>query len=265
MVSDEIPRTRTGTRVAALYDIHGNLPALDAVLSELDAIDLDLIVIGGDIALGPMPGETLDRLSGLGRDLLWLQGNADRELVRRFDASPASTQQGSNELWQSLGDWAVGRLSPQHRDLLAQLPPTVSFDIDRLGPVLFCHGSPRSDEEMITAVSSEERLQGIVTGVEQPVIVCGHTHHQFARRAAGKRIINAGSIGMPYEGVPGVACWALLGPDVELRRTAYDFAEACDGIRHSGFAAADELIAYLASPPSAHEVANQFESFATGA
>ena len=264
-MSDEIPRAGTRTRVAALYDIHGNLPALDAVLSELDVFDPDLIVIGRDIALGPMPGEALDRLSGLDRDLLWLQGNADRELVRRFHAGPASTARGSRELCQSLSAWAAGRLSLQHRDLLAQLPPTLSVDIERLGPVLFCHGSPRSDEEMITAISSEERLQDILRDVEQPVMVCGHTHHQFDRRAAGKRIVNAGSIGMPYEGVSGVACWALLGPDVELRQTPYDFVEACDGIRHSGFAAADELIAYLASPPSAREVANLFESAASEA
>jgi predicted phosphodiesterase len=130
--------------------------------------------------------------------------------------------------------------------------------------VLFCHGSPRSDEEILTAVSSEDRLSEILAGVEADVVVCGHTHHQFDRTVGGKRLVNVGSIGMPYEGTVGMAYWALLGPDVELRRTVYDFAEARSAFRAVGFPAADELITYFETAISAEEVAAYFESVALG-
>ena len=112
--------------------------------------------------------------------------------------------------------------------------------VDGLGRVLFCHGSPRSDEEILTRISSEERVAAACAGVEEATVVCGHTHVQFDRDVAGKRLVNAGSVGMPYEAQPG-AYWALLGPDVELRRTAYDLEAAAAAIRATGFPGADEL------------------------
>jgi predicted phosphodiesterase len=194
-------------RVAALYDIHGNVPALEAVLADVERAGVDEIVWGGDVAAGPLPVETLARMRAAGGRCV--SGNADRQMVEDFDGDGAS-------------QWARA-IDRTDRDYLAAFEPTVSLDIDGLGPTLFCHGSPRSDLENITRATPEERFAPMVEGVTQGVIVCGHTHQQFDRRLAGRRVVNAGAVGMPYEGT-AAAFWALLGPDVELRRTDYDVA-----------------------------------------
>jgi diadenosine tetraphosphatase ApaH/serine/threonine PP2A family protein phosphatase len=229
-------------RVAALYDIHANLPALDAVLAEV--ADADALVVGGDFALGPMPAETVDRLRGLGDRARFISGNAERLVAAE-------------------GAWEMGRLGGERLEFLAGLPEKVAIDVDGLGRVLFCHGSPRSDEEIITAVTPEDRLGRILAGVAEPVVVCGHTHHQFDLTADGIRVVNAGSIGMAYEGRPG-AFWAMLGPDVEMRRTDYDVDAAAAAIQASGYPGAAELVETLREPPTADEVARHFESLASG-
>jgi putative phosphoesterase len=230
------------TRVAALYDIHANLPALDAVLAEVGAADL--IVVGGDFAHGPMPAETVDRLRGLGERVRFIRGNADREV-------------GAQDAWQR------GPLGAERLRFVAELPETATVEVEGLGTVLFCHGSPRSDEDIITAVTPDERLVRILAGVTEPVVVCGHTHHQFDRLVGGTRVVNAGSVGMPYEGRPG-AFWAMLGPDVELRSTAYDLDAAAVAVAASGYPDARELVDTLRHPPGSDEVARHFESLATG-
>jgi predicted phosphodiesterase len=192
-------------RVAALYDIHGNVPALEAVLADVERAGVDQIVWGGDVALGPMPAATLARMRELGGRCV--SGNCDREMVEDFDG-------GGGTAWARAIDRA-------DRDYLAAFEPTVSLDIDGIGPVLFCHGSPRSDEERITRATPPEHLAPMLDGVAERVVVCGHTHQQFDLRAGDHRVINAGSVGMPYEGA-AAAFWLLLGPDVELRRTDYD-------------------------------------------
>jgi putative phosphoesterase len=224
-------------RVAALCDVHGNLDALEAVLAELQGENVDGIVFGGDVAAGPRPGETLARIEELGDRALFVRGNADREP----------------------GEWVSERLSGKQRRFLAGLPDTQRVDVDGLGPTLFCHGSPRSDSEILTAVTTDERLREILTGVEERLVVCGHTHHQFDRVVDGVRVVNAGAVGMAYEGRPG-AHWALLGPEVELRRTEYDYDAAAEAFRASGFpdgAAHAETL--FGEPPSALEVAEHFE------
>jgi predicted phosphodiesterase len=205
-------------RVAALYDVHGNLPALEAVLAEVpeDAT----IVLGGDVAAGAFPHETLERLRGLGDDALWLRGNADRELV------PGEQGRAPAHLM----DWFRGRLSEEEIAFLHALPPALELDVDGLGPVLFVHATPQNDVDVFTEVTPEERVAPAFAGVDADVVVCGHTHMQFQREIAGVRVVNAGSVGMAYEDEPG-AYWALLGPDVELRRTRFepdygDFPEA---------------------------------------
>jgi putative phosphoesterase len=227
-------------RVAALYDIHANLPALEAVLAE--AGDADLLLVGGDFSRGPMPAETVDRLRSLGERVRFIRGNADRIAAGE-------------------GEWEAGRLGAERLEFLVGLPETATVEIDGLGPVLFCHGSPRGDEDIVTAVTPPDRLERILAGVSEPVVVCGHTHHQFELRSGATRVVNAGSVGMPYEGRPG-AFWAMLGPGVEHRTTAYDLDAAADAIRASGFPDADELIGMLRSPEAAEEVAPHFESLA---
>jgi putative phosphoesterase len=187
-------------RVAALYDIHGNVPAMESVLEDVASAGVDAILIGGDVAEGPQPVETLDLLQSVDVPLRWIRGNCDRE--------PS--------------EWVTERLGERRVAWLATLPLTDRVDVRDLGPVLFCHGSPRSDEDIVTAVSDPERVAPMLAGVDEAIVVSGHTHVQFDRSVAGHRLINAGSIGMSYQGVAGRAFWTILGPGVEPRSSAFD-------------------------------------------
>jgi predicted phosphodiesterase len=225
-------------RVAAFYDIHGNLPALTAVLAEVDTLDVDEIVVGGDVASGPMPVETLDPLRA--RGARFVRGNADRVLDLR------GTDEG--EEWVRHRRWVAARLGEERLAFLAALPLDLTLDLGTLGRVRFCHGAPGSDELTITRLTPDERLRGLLAGVDERVVVCGHTHMQFDRAVDGVRVVNAGSVGAPYEAEPG-AYWALLGDDVELRRTDYDVEAAARAIAATGHPRAAEVTAYLRPDP----------------
>ncbi len=206
-------------RVAVLADIHGNLPALDAVLCDVDAAGADAIVLNGDIADGPMPARTLDRLEELGERAIWVRGNTDRSLAAAFDGTFQPSGLPANP---SVGyfTWCAARIGQVHRDRLASLPLTVTLDIDGLGPVAFCHGTARDENEFILADSPLEPYRAAFAGLAEQTVVLGHTHMPFDRLADTRRFLNPGSVGLPY-GHAGAA-WALLGPDVTLRRTLYD-------------------------------------------
>jgi len=231
-------------RVAALYDVHGNLPALEAVLAEVP--DDAAIVSGGDVFSGPMPAETLARLRDLGPRVSFVRGNADRDL------GPYE------ERWRARYEWLMAQLTPEEHALAEAWPTTVTLEVDGLGRTLFCHGSPRSDLEAITGITSDERLRELLSEVVDHTVVCGHTHHQFEHRIDDTRVVNAGSVGLPYEGRPG-AYWALLGPDVEFRRTEYDLAAAAEAIRATSYPDPEEKIELLTSPHSAEEAAEVLE------
>ena len=234
--------------VAAVSDVHGNLPALEAVLAEIEREGVDAIVCCGDVAAGPLPGETCDRLMALG-GARFVRGNADREMVEEFDAG-------------DLHDFATAQLEPRHRDFLASFEATATLEIEGLGRAVFCHATPRSDEEFITAITPEERLASVVEDARADLVLCGHVHCQFDRHAASTRIVNVGSVGLPYEGRPG-AYWALLGPDVSLRRTEYDLDAAIERMRAGGHPDLDELLREsLLEPVSPEEVARYFEGMA---
>ena len=191
--------------VAALYDIHGNLAALEAVLAEVpeDAT----IVVGGDLcAGGEQPSETLERLRALGDRVLWLRGNSDRELY------PGEEGLAPPEVIEE----ARSKLSEEQIDFLHALPVTQALD-----DVLYCHASPRNDVDIFTERTPVDRIAFLFDGLGVGTVVCGHTHTQFEREVAGVRIVNAGSVGMPYEEEPG-AYWLL---DLEHRRTPYEGAE----------------------------------------
>jgi putative phosphoesterase len=243
-------------RIAALYDIHGNLPALEAVLAEVDEARADLVLVGGDFVMGPFPSETVERLSALGDRAYYIRGNADRVLVA--DVSEAA----GPSPWPERQAWTRAQLTDDQRSLLATLAQTAVLEVGGLGEVLFCHGSPRSDEEIVTRATSPERLSEILSGVEQRVVVCGHTHVQFDRVIDGVRLVNAGSVGMPYEDAPG-AYWALLGPAVELRRTEYDLERAAASIRATGYPDADQFAEHhVLHPATAAEATEEFERMA---
>jgi putative phosphoesterase len=243
-------------RVAALYDIHGNLPALEAVLEEVERERPDTIVFGGDMVSGPLPRQTLEAILALGDRAVFVLGNADRWFLDVYE--------GQQEV-EPDDVWLIEELDASRREFFAALPRRVVLDVEGIGAVLFCHGSPRSEDEIITRITPGERIGPMLEDVEQRVVVCGHTHVQFDRIVAGARVVNAGSVGMPYEDVPG-ARWAMLGPDVGLRRTVYDRERAAERLRASRWGRTEEFIQkYLFAPPSAAQASEHFESTAAAA
>ncbi|WP_026876927.1 metallophosphoesterase family protein [Jiangella gansuensis] len=208
--------------VAVLSDVHGALPALEAVLAEPDVVAAERIVLTGDIAAGPLPVETLDLLTSLGERVVWVRGNADRELV-------TVARGGTSGI--DVADWAGRQLRPDQVELLDGLPHPVTLDVDGFGPVLFCHGSPRDDDEVVLVDSSLARWADVLAGVPDDVrtIVCGHTHMPFQRLVDRRLVVNPGSVGMPY-GRPGPH-WALLRDGVvTLRSTTVDLDALADAV-----------------------------------
>jgi putative phosphoesterase len=230
-------------RVAVLSDVHGNAPALRAVLAEIGRADVDLIVFGGDLTWGPLPAETFELVRDL--DARFVRGNADRAVLE--NVSETEREQ-----------WMQAQHTDEMRELLASFEEQVVVEVDGLGPVRFCHGSPRTDEECVTPETPEERVREFSEGIDERVIVTAHTHIQFDREVAGIRSVNAGSVGLPYEGKPG-AFWALVGPDVQLRRTEYDLDETIERYRASGQPGVEQIVEMMVEPPERREVIDHAE------
>ena len=216
-------------RVAALYDVHGILPALEAVLADPRCRAAGVIVCGGDLVAGPLPAESLELLEADGR-VRFLQGNGDRETV----APPADGPLAE------VGEWAAARLGAERIDRIARWPATVELEVSGLGNVLFCHATPSSDTDILTAVTPDEDVATALTGVPADVVVCGHTHVQYDRRVGNTRLVNAGSVGMPYEGSPD-ARWAILDDGaISLVSTPYDAGAALVALTAAGFPMLDD-------------------------
>jgi putative phosphoesterase len=230
-------------RVAALSDIHGNLPALEAVLSDVEREGVDAIIVAGDTVPGPWPVEVFELLRDVGARIV--RGNADRLVLERDDGH--------------LGAWSAERLGAERLAAVAEWPLTLGLDADGLGEALVCHATPYSDDPIYTRITPDDALIDLLGPVGAEIVVCGHTHMQYDRRlSSGLRVVNPGSIGLPYEGRRG-AFWALLGPDVEFRFTAYDVEAAVRAIRALGAPVEEKLIEELLDPPDADYVTSYFE------
>jgi len=213
--------------VAALYDVHGMPWALEAVLAELDT---DAIVFGGDLVWGPYPRETLALIRSL--DAQVVRGNADRDP----------------------GEWVESQLSEEELRWLKELPQTLSVD-----DVLYCHATPRSDEEIVTPETSDELLEEMLAGVDERLVVGGHTHMQQRRG----RYVNAGSVGMPYEGEVA-AFWAVIADDADFRRTPFDVERAIAETRRSAWPLAQSFAEEnLLESPTRAEATAQFRPAGT--
>ena len=214
-------------RLAALYDIHGNLTALEAVLKEVEGIGVGQIVVGGDVLPGPMPRECLDVLRTLPVPVACIRGNGERECLQYR----RGVEEGSAvpERYRPMMRWVGQQLRDEDVEWIESWPLTRT-----VGEVLFCHATPRSDAEMFTRETPEENLMEAFEGVEAEVVVCGHTHVQFDRRMGRLRVVNAGSVGMPFAGRE--AEWLLIeGDRLELRKTWYDLEVAAGRMRASGY------------------------------
>ena len=246
-------------KVAALYDIHGNLPALEAVLEEVRAAHVDRIVVGGDVIPGPLPRETLERLLNLDQAIEFIHGNCERSALAMMAAPSAdsitywgtASRKPLPEPYRSRMWWSAERVR-DYESVLAGWPRTRALQMEGLGRVLFCHATPRNETEIFTRETREELLAPIFEAFPADVVVCGHTHMQFERRVGKTRIVNAGSVGAPF-GTPG-AYWALLGPDVELRRTSYDVERAAEAFRATSYPEVEEALEGFLRPESEEQM-----------
>jgi predicted phosphodiesterase len=245
-------------RVAALYDIHGNLPALEAVLEEVRNENVDHIVVGGDVMPGPMSGEALACLLQLDLPVQFIRGNGEREVLALLAGVETSTVP---ERFRDLMRWVGQQLAADQRQFVQSWPATLQLDIDGLGAVLFCHATPRSDTEIFTRLTPEDRLLPVFTGLDVALVVCGHTHMPFDRMVGNLRVVNAGSVGMPFC-APG-AYWLLLGPGVQQRHTRYDLDAAAARIRATSYPQAAEFAGQnILQPPSEEAMLAAFEKAA---
>lgn len=222
-------------------------------MRDVEQADVDCLVVGGDVVMGPMPRETLERLLGVAVPVHFIQGNCDREVSSQMAGVETGTVP---ERFRSVIRWVADELR-EHERRLTSWPQTLRVELRGLGPVLFCHATPRNDIEVFTRDTPEERLLPVFGGIDAALAVCGHTHMQFDRKIGSVRVVNAGSVGMPF-GQPG-AYWLLLGPDVALRQTAYDLSEAADRIIKTKYPQAQDFAEHnVLRPPSEAEMLQTF-------
>jgi putative phosphoesterase len=214
--------------LAVVSDIHGNLPALEAVLAELEADDVDELICLGDVALGPQPHETLERVRGLGCPVV--VGNWDAWILEGFP-------QASEEPWSRFveqGEWWAGKLSADDRSFVRTFQPRVELQLGEAEVACF-HGSPSSYDDMILATTPHDELLRLLDGWHQPLMLGGHSHVQLVRVIEGRLLVNPGSVGLPFRGIPLgelqlISPWAEYAVvriersqvSVDLRRTRYD-------------------------------------------
>jgi predicted phosphodiesterase len=232
--------------VLALYDIHGNIDALEAVLA--DAAAPDAVVIGGDAVPGPFAQATLDRLASL--DAHWIRGNGEREVAEAVDGPSPD----ADDMAAVTAKLTAAELGPEAARKLGGLPLTLELD-----GVLYCHATPRADAEMVTRISTPERWAEVLSTASASLVVAGHTHQQDDRRVGARRFVNAGSVGLPYEG-DGAARWLWVADGVpELRRTPYDHEAAGQRMRER-WPDVRSIEAALTDPVDPLEVTTIFES-----
>ncbi len=235
-------------RIAALYDIHGNLPALEAVLDEITHLGVDEIVVGGDLVLGPMSLECLEKMLSQSLPVHFIYGNCEVAVLNHMkNQSPGNLPEAVLEDIR----WTAESLLPVHEKIMSKWPPSVTIYLESIGNVLFCHATPRNENEIFSKLTDEQKLKPIFEPLDVDYVVCGHTHMQFDRTVGKVRVINSGSVGMPF-GHTG-ADWLLLGPDVELRHTDYDLTKAVERLRKTPYPRAEEFATKNVLQPQSEE------------
>jgi predicted phosphodiesterase len=239
--------------VLALYDIHGNVDALDAVLADPRAARPDAVLVGGDAVPGPFAGATLARLDALTVPVRWIRGNGEREVAEAVGAPAAPAA----DLAAHTAALSAAELGPERARALGELPLALELD-----GVLYCHASPRRDDEMLTRLSTAERWEAALAGVAAALVVAGHTHQQDDRTVGAVRFVNAGSVGLPYEG-DGAARWLWVADgQPELRQTTYDAAGAGGRILAAGWPDERSVAGALTDPVEPIVVTRIFEDLA---
>ena len=237
-------------KIAAIYDIHGNLPALKAALKEIDKNGVDNIICGGDVVLGPMPCETLDYLLGFNIPVTFISGNCETQML--------DIMQGKESLLLPVAvydtmKWTARQLTKKHIEVISSWTSMYVTGKNKLGKIMFCHATPRNNTEIFTKLTQEGTLIPVFENCGADIVICGHTHMQFDRSIGKTRVVNAGSVGMPY-GERG-AYWILIDDDVKLMCTSYDFEGASSIIKATQYPNADEFSENFVLRPYTEEYA----------
>jgi putative phosphoesterase len=243
----------TYTRIALLSDVHGNLPALMAVLADVAASDVDAVVNLGCLTFGPQPSEVVRQLLGCGLPVHSVRGNGERAVLEMTYDGRECTHRDT---------FVVSAHDPEALEFVAGTRPLVRFEIEGLGQVVACHGSPRSDVELVTPETPEPRLRAAMAGLEDcAVVASGHTHLQFVRPLPGLLSVNPGSVGLPYhDGPPGARWMVMDAGGAHARVTAYDLDAAVRAVEDLGYPAADRWRESLLRPPRFAEIVADAES-----
>jgi predicted phosphodiesterase len=239
----------TVSRIAVLGDVHGNAVAFAAVLEEIANDPPDVLIVNGDLSWGAEPEATLALADGFA-DAVFVRGNAESALLR-ISGDPSSKP-------SEVEVWMLEQHAPERIEQIQCWAGAVKVEVDGIGRVFICHGSPRGDQELVTPATPDERVRALLDGTKLDVLVTAHVHLQFERWVLGITSMNAGSVGLQYGGTPA-AYWADIGPEIRLRRTPYDVDEAERRVRSSGIPAADRIVQTIREPPSAEEVIEHAE------
>jgi predicted phosphodiesterase len=240
--------------VLALYDIHGNLDALEAVLADPRVSAAEAIVIGGDIVPGAFSRECLALLRRHNRPVHWVRGNGEREVAEAAAKGLDPEHVSREDRAMFTAALTAATLDAELASWLGTLRTTVELD-----GVLYCHASPRRDDEMLTRISPAERWAEALGGIEHALVVAGHTHQQDDRVVGTVRFVNAGSVGLPYEG-DAAARWAWISDGApELRHTGYDGAAAGRRMLDAGWPDHDSIEGGLIDPVDPMFVTELFE------
>lgn len=221
-------------KLAALYDVHGNLPALEAVLAEIKKHEFDQIIVGGDLVLGPMSAECVDLMLSVDIPVHFIRGNCESAILNCKSGQemklPVDVIEDVN--------WTYNQLQPNHIDLIRSWPLTKKLNTT-LGSILFCHATPWSEYENFTKHTSSRKIESKFSDIDSEIVVCGHTHMQFDIAIGSKRVVNAGSVGMPF-GSRG-AYWLSIDEGINMKRTQYDYTYAADRITATNYPHAKEF------------------------
>jgi predicted phosphodiesterase len=215
------------------------------VLDDVASEGVDEIVVGGDVLWGPLQVECVERLRAAGAR--FVSGNCEHDVLQPVHET---------------GEWCAARLDDDTRAFVHSWPLTIERDLAGLGRVVFCHATPRDNEQIITALTPDDAVREALAGVDADVVVSGHTHVRLDRSVAGApRLLNPGSVGLPYQGTAGAAFWALLDGRVEPRRTDYDGEAALALLGRSGFPSFEDTFGKaLRGRVSAESASESFES-----
>jgi len=225
-------------RIAAIYDIHGNFPALQAVVAEISKASIDLILVGGDVIAGPMPVETLQLLEKTSKKIpmQFIHGNAESELIRFVNGKDIN---GLTKNSEAITHWLAKELNSEQIEFISTWAKIRQLKLDNGKEILFCHATPDNDIDIFTQLSLESELIPVFKNLKASIVICGHTHMQFDREIANIRVINAGSVGMPF-GHTG-ADWLIIDNEISFMHSDYNLEKAAISIRKTNYPQADQF------------------------